>query len=67
MAFIMGVLGFALCFAYDINSITMKCRVLSYGFAAGSLLIGAATVLPCLEAAKSGCFAGAADIGLLVV
>lgn len=61
----MGVLAFGLYFLYDINSITWKASGLRCFFGAGTVLLGAATVLDLREAVRMGAFSGAGDWVLL--
>ena len=56
-----GILGFALMFAYDINSVTGKCRLLHFGFYVGCLLVGGTTLAACMQAWRIGAFTGIAD------
>ncbi len=62
---IAGVLGFGLCFLYDINSFRWRSRILSPGFGIGCLLIAAATCMAVAEAALAGRIGGVADWTLL--
>ena len=55
LALLLGIAGFALYFAYDINSFTLKNPLLNMGFALGTLLIGAATALGLWQAGAKGC------------
>lgn len=61
----LGIAGFALYILYDINSISLRSRLLHGAFTAGTLLVAAATVLDTLEAWRLGAFSGAADAVLI--
>lgn len=66
VALILGVVGFGLYLLYDINSYTIQCRLLRFGFLGGSALIGTATLLQVYSAWKQGAFYGLTD-GVLFI
>ena len=61
----LGIAGFVLYILYDINSITLRSRLLHAAFAVGTLLVATATVLDILVAWRLGAFSGAADTALI--
>jgi len=65
LAPMLGTVGFALFILYDFNSILWCSRWLRCAFAAGIVLIFAATVLMCVQAFIDGAFAGIGDVILL--
>lgn len=67
MALLLGILGFCLYLLYDINSFTMDCRLLRFGFLLGSLLIGGVTLWEMALAWKSGGISGSIDGVLLAL
>lgn len=61
LALALGISGFALYLLYDVNSYAWQSRVLRLGFFAGSMLIGAATILQLYSAWKQGGFSDMTD------
>lgn len=66
-ALLCGLLGFVLYFLYDINSITVRSKLLHSTFALGTVLIAAATGMDLWSAFKSNAFSGFADFVFLVL
>ena len=62
---LLGLTAFMLYLVYDINSFTRKFRFVHSFFAAGTLLLGAATVLELWNSWKAGYFSGFSDAVLL--
>ena len=67
LSLVLGTVAFILFFVYDINSFTRKSVLLHSFFTVGAVLLTVASVLDMLHAVKSGAFAGAADILLLLL
>ena len=63
---LLGMLGFLLFFLYDVNSFTLRSRLLHKSFALGVTLLAAATVLDLAAALRMGAFSGLKDLILLV-
>lgn len=61
LTLVLGCLAFVLYFLYDINSVVWHARVLHFGFAAGTALLAAATLLEGLNVFRAGAFGGAVD------
>lgn len=66
-ALFLGTTGFFLCFLYDINSFTVRSKLLHSTFGIGSALIAAATILDLRNAWKSDAFSGSMDLLLLLL
>ena len=66
-ALLCGLLGFVLYFLYDINSITVRSKLLHSTFTLGTVLIAAATGMDLWSAFKSNAFSGFADFVFLVL
>ena len=67
IALLLGITGFILCFLYDINSFTLRSRVLHSTFGIGTALIAVATVLDLRTAWKADAFSGFPDLLLLLL
>ena len=67
LTLILGVTGFVLYLLYDINSYTIQCRLLQAGFLAGTVLIGAATLLDLWTGWRQGAFSGGVDVALVLL
>lgn len=67
IALLLGIAGFILCFLYDINSFTLRSRVLHCTFGIGTALIAAATALDLWAAWKADAFSGFPDLLLLLL
>ena len=63
---ILGIIGFALYFLYDINSFTKQTKVLSSAFMAGTVLLAVSTVMMLVQAWQAKAFSGFYDILLLI-
>ena len=66
-ALLCGLLGFALYFLYDINSITVRSKLLHSSFAIGTAFIATATGMDLWSAFKSNAFSGLTDLLFLVL
>ena len=66
LAMILGMSGFALYLLYDVNSYTLQFRVFRFGFLAGSILIGVATLWQLYSAWRQGGFSDRTD-GVLIL
>lgn len=64
-ALVLGSLGFALFFLYDVNSFTWRSRLLHLAFSLGMILLIAATVLDLAAALQIRAFSGLEDLFLL--
>lgn len=64
---LLGTVGFIFYIIYDINSYTIRNRLLGCGFFVGSILIAAATVIQFVYSWKNGAFSGPFDTVLLVL
>ena len=67
LTLILGIIGFALYFLYDINSFTKQNKLLSSAFMAGTFLLALSTVMMLVQAWKSEVFSGFLDILLLIL
>ena len=67
LPWLMGFLGFGLYLLYDIDSFTGLWKPLRLGFAAGTALIGASTLLQMVSAWRQSAFSGAGDLVLLAL
>ena len=67
LPWLLGILGFALYLLYDIDSFTGLWRPLRWGFAAGTLLIAASTLLQLYSAWQQGAFSLPGDALLLLL
>lgn len=63
----MGVLGFGLYLLYDIDSFAGLGKPFRLGFALGTALIGASTLIQLIAAWRQGAFSGAVDAALLLL
>ena len=66
LALVLGFSGFALYLLYDVNSYTLQFRVFRFGFLAGSILIGVATLWQLYSAWRQGGFSDRID-GVLIL
>lgn len=62
IALLLGITGFILCFLYDINSFTLRSKLLHSTFGIGTALIAVATVLDLRTAWNTGAFSGGLDL-----
>ena len=66
-ALLCGLLGFVLYFLYDINSITVRSKLLHSSFTIGTAFIAVATGVDLWSAFKSNAFSGFTDFVFLVL
>ena len=66
-ALLCGLLGFVLYFLYDINSITLRSKLLHSSFTIGTAFIAVATGVDLWSAFKSNAFSGFTDFVFLVL
>ena len=66
IALILGITGFMLFMAYDINSFTRRSKILDTAFLCGCILIAISTVIQLYLAWKEGAFSGWGDIVMIV-
>ena len=66
-ALLCGLLGFVLYFLYDINSITLRSKLLHSSFTIGTAFIAVATGVDLWSAFKSNAFSGFTDLMFLVL
>ena len=66
-ALLCGLLGFVLYFLYDLNSITVRSKLLHSSFSIGTAFLAVATGMDLWSALKSNAFSGFTDLMFLVL